>query len=296
MLAVFYGKRENTMIPEDIQQIILKYNKEICNEISSINLAIERIKDSFKVINDVISSDLFSYMRSNEVFDKEKENQLLQDAQRIREFMTSINGINEKHIEKDLKITKKVYKKLSIQNIIVLKTIKQCSHDNHQIEDVIAKIPVLYDTCKVHFLDVELSYCKTCDQYYMLKSDFDKITGIILCQVIDQTSVGNVNQNDDFSKLQSQSILFKCGYTVSSQRNLPVEARRIILCSVIESHLMTKAEIKDHLNILIERGRKIPSWKEATKRWEYDKKFIDEYDWRNVPQVVYDKIVLKYSK
>lgn len=284
------------MIPEDVQQILSRYDREVCNEISSINLAIERIKDSFKVINDVISSDLFSYMRSNEVFDKEKENQLLQDAQRIREFMTSINGINEKHIEKDLKITKILYKKLYIQSVIVLKTIKQCSHDNHQIEDVMAKIPVLYDTGEVYLIDVQLAYCKTCKQYYMLKSDFDKITGIILCQVIDQTSISNVTQNDDFSKLQSQSILFKCGYTVSSQRNLPVEARRIILCSVIESHLMTKVEIKDHLNMLIERGRKIPSWKNATTKWEFDKKFIDEYDQKNVPHVVYDKIVLKYAK
>ena len=71
------------MIPEYIQNIILRYDKEVCNEISAINLAIERIKDSLKVINEVISSDLFSYMKSDKIFDKEKENQLLQDAQTV---------------------------------------------------------------------------------------------------------------------------------------------------------------------------------------------------------------------
>lgn len=283
------------MIPEDIEKIVLQYDREVCNEISSINLAIERIKDSFKVINDVISSDLFSYMKSDEIFDKEKENQLLKDAQRIREFMSSIKGINEKKIKDDSKIIRRIHKRLSIQDVVVLKTIKQCSHDNHQIEDVMAKIPVLYDNGDVHLLDIQLAYCKTCNQYYMLKSDFDKITGIILCQVLDQTSIGNITQDNDFNALQKQSILFKCGYTVSSQKNFPAEARRIILCSVIESHLMTKSEVKDHLNILIERGKKIPSWKNATTKWEFDKKFIDGYSQENIPQVVYDKIVLKFS-
>ena len=283
------------MIPEDIEKIVLQYDREVCNEISSINLAIERIKDSFKVINDVISSDLFSYMKSDEIFDKEKENQLLKDAQRIREFISSLKGINEKQIKDDSKIIRRIHKRLSIQDVVVLKTIKQCSHDNHQIEDVMAKIPVLYDNGDVHLLDIQLAYCKTCNQYYMLKSDFDKITGIILCQVLDQTSIGNITQDNDFNALQKQSILFKCGYTVSSQKNLPAEARRIILCSVIESHLMTKSEIKDHLNILIERGKKIPSWKSATTKWEFDKKFIDGYSQENIPQVVYDKIVLKFS-
>lgn len=97
------------MIPEDIEKIVLQYDREVCNEISSINLAIERIKDSFKVINDVISSDLFSYMKSDEIFDKEKENQLLKDAQRIREFMSSIKGINEKKIKDDSKIIRRIH-------------------------------------------------------------------------------------------------------------------------------------------------------------------------------------------
>lgn len=91
------------MIPEYIQNIILRYDKEVCNEISAINLAIERIKDSLKVINEVISSDLFSYMKSDKIFDKEKENQLLQDAQTLREFISSIDNVHESKVVKNLK-------------------------------------------------------------------------------------------------------------------------------------------------------------------------------------------------
>lgn len=124
------------MIPEDIQNIILRYNKEVCNEISAINLAIERIKDSLKVINEVISSDLFSYMKSDKIFVKEKENQLLEDAQILREFISSIKDINEsKIVKKSQTIT--FHKNLSIRDIIVLKTIQKCKHDNHEIQDVI---------------------------------------------------------------------------------------------------------------------------------------------------------------
>ena len=130
----------------------------------------------------------------------------------------------------------------------------------------------------------------------MLKSDFDMISGIILCQVVDQTTNSTNNQDDNFIALQKQSVLYRCGYTVSSQRKLSAEARRIILCSVIESRLMTKFEIKDHLNMLIERGSKIPSWESAVVKWKFDKKFIDNYQQENVPKIVYEKIVLKYKK
>ena len=238
------------MIPEYIQNIILRYDKEVCNEISAINLAIERIKDSLKVINEVISSDLFSYMKSDKIFDKEKENQLLQDAQTLREFISSIDNIHEsKVVKKSQMIT--FHKNLSIQDIIVLKTTQKCKHESHEMQDVIAKIPVLYDTCDVQCLDVQLAYCKTCGKYYMLKSDFDMISGIILCQVVDQTTNSTNSQDDNFIALQKQSVLYRCGYTVSSQRKLSAEARRIILCSVIESRLMTKLEIKDHLICLL---------------------------------------------
>lgn len=283
------------MIPEYIQNIILRYDKEVCNEISAINLAIERIKDSLKVINEVISSDLFSYMKSDKIFDKEKENQLLQDAQTLREFISSIDNVHEsKVVKKSQMIT--FHKNLSIQDIIVLKTTQKCKHESHEMQDVIAKIPVLYDTCDVQCLDVQLAYCKTCGKYYMLKSDFDMISGIILCQVVDQTTNSTNNQDDNFIALQKQSVLYRCGYTVSSQRKLSAEARRIILCSVIESRLMTKFEIKDHLNMLIERGSKIPSWENAVVKWKFDKKFINDYQQENVPQIVYEKIVLKYTK
>ena len=59
---------------------------------------------------------------------------------------------------------------------------------------------------------------------------------------------------------------------------------------------MTKFEIKDHLNMLIERGSKIPSWESAVVKWKFDKKFIDNYQQENVPKIVYEKIILKYTK
>ena len=48
--------------------------------------------------------------------------------------------------------------------------------------------------------------------------------------------------------------------------------------------------------MLIERGRKIPSWENAVVKWKFDKKFINDYQQENVPQIVYEKIVLKYKK
>ena len=48
--------------------------------------------------------------------------------------------------------------------------------------------------------------------------------------------------------------------------------------------------------MLIERGSKFPSWESAVVKWKFDKKFIDNYQQENVPKIVYEKIVLKYTK
>lgn len=290
------------MIPENIIKILLDNQKLVTEEIDVINKSITRIEDALWTASGIILQKLLSEANGENV-NKESENKCLEQSQDLRTYASRLHQIeifspldDEEHQIVEENFNSGINKRLSINDVIVLKTIKQCSHDNHNIKDVRIQIPVLYDTCQIHLLDVQLVYCKTCNQYYMLKSDFDKISGIILCQVIDQTSISNIIQNDDFSKLQSQSILFRCGYTVSSQRNLPVKARHLILCAVIESHLMTRTEIKDHLNMLIERGSKIPSWKNATKKWEYDKKFINEYNQHDVPQIIFDKVILKYSK
>ena len=50
----------------------------------------------------------------------------------------------------------------------------------------------------------------------------------------------------------------------------------------------------NHINTLIDRGSKIPSWSNATQKWKEDKKFVSEYKSDSLPEVIFTNIILKY--
>lgn len=139
------------------------------------------------------------------------------------------------------------------------------------------------------------SYCKQCKRYTILKEDFKEIEGVILCEVIDDTNPYNNDTIDEFTLEQRESVLYKYGYNVQSKINLSSKQRHIILSSVIEAKILTRRQIIDHLTTLIERGSKIPNWKEATLKWKEDKYYVQSYKTENLPTAIFDKIILKYS-
>ena len=48
--------------------------------------------------------------------------------------------------------------------------------------------------------------------------------------------------------------------------------------------------------MLIERGSKIPNWNEATKKWKDDRMYVQTYHLNEVPDVVFERIILKYKE
>lgn len=69
------------MFPDEIKQILEKYNSEVAEEISSINLATERIRDALKSVNSFLIGELVSYSKNTEINNLEKESQILKDSQ-----------------------------------------------------------------------------------------------------------------------------------------------------------------------------------------------------------------------
>lgn len=67
------------------------------------------------------------------------------------------------------------------------------------------------------------------------------------------------------------------------------------MSSVIDENILNRRQIIDHLTTLIDRGSKIPNWKEVTNKWKQDKYYVDKYKTENLPSVIFDKIILKYS-
>ena len=278
------------MFPDEIIDILEKYKNDIAEETSNINLSIEKIKCELNSVNSVISEKLKHLINSNEISDKEIE--LLNDSRSLRKYIHTINTINfDYNINEDVEQERQ----LDIFSLIVLSNTLKCSF-NHETIDVIANIPVMYSDEDIRLISVCASYCKECRRYTMLKDDFKKITGIIMCKVIDETTTSTNTSLSELGIEPKNSILYQYGYNVKSKIDLPDKERHIILASLVEAKIATRMQIMDHLTILIERCSKRQNWKEATEKWKQDKYFVQSYKTENLPNVIFDKIILGYSK
>lgn len=185
---------------------------------------------------------------------------------------------------------------ISFHDIIVLSNIISCTTKEHFLDDVLVQIPVFNVDGSIGFIKLNVSYCKTCDKYIMLKNDFKLIEGIIACKVIDQTVIHSKNDRDDIEIKQYESVLYQYGYNVKTKDNLSDKQRHLILAAVVESGILTREQICSHLDTLIERGSKIKKWELATQKWKQDRHFVKKYNVKSLPAILTNKIVLRYSE
>lgn len=78
------------MLPKNIISILQKYQNEVAEEISSINLATDKIKYELTSISSVLMDELCLYAKNTGIKNKNKEIELLKDSQELREFAESI--------------------------------------------------------------------------------------------------------------------------------------------------------------------------------------------------------------
>lgn len=279
------------MINDNIVKILNKYNLEVAEEISSINLAIERITNSLQVVNNILADKLSSNVKLINA-DENIAEDLLKDCIAIKKYVNSISLINCKN---DCNNNEPIL--LGIHDVIVLKSIYDCTINHHIVNDIKISLPIIDSQGNYEEVVVLGSYCKECKRYILLKSNFDKINGLVLCQIIDKTTK-NDNINDaefELNMEQKTSILYQYGYNVSAQKNLSSKQRHIILASIVESGIMTRTAIQNHINGLIARGEKRENWYNAVKKWEQDNYYIKNYKTEKLPKIITDRIILKYN-
>lgn len=276
------------MIDDKIVEILQKYHNELIDEISNINLAIQRIQDELKFISNCLMDDLLSYGKNTGIENKEKELELLKDSQSIREYINSFDILDFRDDYAD-----EAEPVLSLYDVVVLSNTLNCNL-NHDVYDITVTLPVLDENGDINNITVLASYCKDCDRYIITKDIFNNIDGVLMCEVIDKTYTIN-NSDDDTEIDQHESLLYRYGYNVKTSVNLSTKQRHIILASLVESGIMTRNQISDHLTMLINRGEKIDSWKDATDKWKQDRYYVQDYKTYNLPSVIADRILLKYK-
>lgn len=276
------------MLPNDIEKILLKNETIIAEEISDINTAINRISASLMSASNALMGEVEVYAKNTGISNQEKEIELHQESLAIRKYITHLHTIQSKCTAPSAE--------LDIHDVIVLSNTKICSYRNHESQDIIVGIPVLQGGGAVQTIKIVASYCPVCKRYTILKDQFQNIDGVIMCRVIDNTYSNEGTNSTEIEIDQKQSIIFQYGYNVQSQKNLSTQQRHIILASLVESKIQTRRQIMDHLSTLIERGNKIPSWKDATNKWKEDRNYVASYNVNNLPSVITDRIILKYKE
>lgn len=361
------------MLPEEIIEIIQKYQNDIPDEISSINTLIDEMLCQLKSISKRISSKLYMLINNESINDE--EDNILQDSKIMRKYINSIeflpgkfkddrqadngsstfapefdfnvypyliselfcpfdltelkpctihyqenvnNKIENKTIQgykcfecnkiflmddeisevsfdnTNINIIKNKIPQIDIYSVVVLSNTLKCS-SNHKTKDILAKIPCVTNEGDIKYHEINASYCFDCKRFSVLKNDFNSIKDIAICKVIDETTEYE-SSDSEMDIEQKKSVLYSYGYNVQSQINLSEKQRHIILASVIEANILNRRKIIDHITTLIERGSKRPNWKDATDKWKEDREFVQNYKLEDLPSVIFDKIILRYSK
>lgn len=198
------------------------------------------------------------------------------------------------------KLIKKV--KTSINDIgitvIVLTDNRKCIHENHKIQDILAKIRIsLNPTGEIVTYKILSAYCEICNMYFILKSDYKKIKqkGIILCPIIDKTQKHLAKANNKCLS-GNESRIHQLGYNVIKGNGYTDNQRHVVLANIVENTDISKYEIISNLRRCISQHQNQPNYADSVKRWQNDLEFISDYELGDMPEVIVEKIIVGKRK
>ena len=196
----------------------------------------------------------------------------------------------------------KYYNKVLFHDTIVIFNINRCSAHNHAIEDLVCDLPVILPNGQVEYQSIPIIHCKTCKKYVMLKATYDKLNGIPVCIIVNETYERRTFGEDDFYYGEKGgSKLYKYGYNVNCTDKLTEEQRHTILLMQLLSGNITKGEIYSILDTNISSGIKRKNskkdWSKAVDKWKADKEFIENVEIDKESQKIgIEKLILMFAE
>ena len=209
---------------------------------------------------------------------------LLKELQKkIKEFpQEDYSQCENNNSEKTEKVNKESRgKRVNAHDFVIRSNVLSCMYKQHTIVNVDAVIQMVDKKQTFSEIIVPAGYCQQCQKFFVLESDFAQIAtkGELLCTVINEQQYKKNYRNDsyfnDLSAWPEKSILGKCGYNVNKTTGLTVLERRKILANIIDREVLSKIEIKSHLQKQIAlHARHL----QAIDKWESDIDFVTGYN------------------
>ncbi len=166
-------------------------------------------------------------------------------------------------------------KKNNKYDFIVKGTTQFCINRKHKLIDIEANVDVINKDGIINNMKIPAYYCNNCNAFYINDSSFNSLKrkGIILCKIYDMYKLNN----NDYLNLSSESIMYSYGYNVNENDDLSIYQRQTILKMLVDNKIMTKSEILSHLNYLYRRSIGLKNFRHARLKWREDIDFINDY-------------------
>ncbi len=155
-----------------------------------------------------------------------------------------------------------------------------CGKAGHnEQEDVIAVLKLLRNDLTQEEVELRASFCQKCNAYYIAEDDYLEIAsrGRLLCQLMSDEEYRKYKNEQEFGELKPQSILNIIGYNVNAKKDISDAYRQKILAFAIESKIVTKKEVVNHLGFLIKMNESNPNFDLAIEKWRRDRAYIAGY-------------------
>lgn len=179
---------------------------------------------------------------------------------------------------------------------LVISDNRKCIFNEHELQDILLIVRIAPKNGGINDNKIGASYCKTCDEYFILKSDYYKLKeqGAILCPIEDRTVKQKENQK--YANAGSESRIHQLGYNVKKGNKFSAKQRQIILANIVENTEITKAEIKSNITRCINQHKNHKGYENAITCWQNDLEFISNYHSGDIPKIKVDKLILKYKQ
>ena len=221
------------------------------------------------------SGDINKYVRRLHSLQGEQED--LQKTKALKESSKSEDSNNQANLAAGAKRKQKV----GTRDFVIRTSVLSCMYKQHSIVNIDAVIKTVDHTGVISDRIVPAGYCQQCQKFFILEDDFRKlnVNMELLCNVIGEKSYrknyNRKNYFDNLSEWPEQSILRKCGYTVSQAAGLSDPERWRILANVIDHEVLSKIEIQSH----IRKQKSLHAKHElAIDKWQSDDDFVSGYN------------------
>lgn len=166
-----------------------------------------------------------------------------------------------------------------------------CHKQKHDIEQATAILKDIYG----RDIKLNVSHCVNCNKFFIHHSVY-KTYRERYGTVLGDVKLLSGEYFDSFSPdLSDESTLHLCGYNVSQKSKLSMVDRQTIIATVIDNGTMSKAQVINLLQYLIDLAQNKDNMKLAIAKWQDDLEFTLAYNTAKQKQYIIHKVAA-YAK